>query len=149
MHSAVFVLGRLRERLYLYATHGQCAAALPRGMGHSPFRTFITIFHMSLINLLKTPSGWDSALCYISQSSSLSPGPTGISAPICVTLFTNPCCQNLESLSLPAFPLPSLAPFLLQQSVLGAEDRGAAWTEITFTLHAHSNSAQTNLICCF
>lgn len=32
-----------------------------------PFRMFITVFHMSLINLLKTPSGWDSALCCISS----------------------------------------------------------------------------------
>lgn len=74
------------------------------------------------------------------QSSSFLPCPTGISAPICVTLFTKPYCQNPVSrvCLLPVFLCYPSAVYLLQSSVLGAKAKGKCLGRNYFSPSVHT-----------
>lgn len=57
--SVIPLLRKIREWFWLTARHRRCHTDFPPlGAGPLPIWMFITVLHMCLINLLKTPSGW-------------------------------------------------------------------------------------------
>lgn len=84
------------------------------------------------------------------QSSSFLPVPLEF-----LSQFVSLCLQtilpksSILHLSLSGFPLPSFSyKPITRACTMSKRQRGTAWAQITFPLHAHSNSTQTNLICC-
>lgn len=145
-------MGKFREWLWLQSTEGGVTVFLLHRAKPLPIWMFITVFHMHLINLLKTPSGWDLALYCVSSLPVSSLVPMEF-----LPQFASLCLQNhtakiqhLLSVSLWfSFTILQLHTYyhsLCYEQKAKGELPGQ---KLLFPLHAHSNSAQTNLICCF
>lgn len=105
---------------------------------------------MSLIHLLKTPSGRDSALRCISRLIVSCPVPLEFlpqSVSLCLHTHAARTQQRAPISSWASAAIPSSTP--VTTACARSREQGNCLGRNYFSLRAHSNSAQTNLICCF